>query len=934
VAGFAVAIYLAISFLIILPLLNFLPARFVQDTYGRELTSEIILFNPLKLSIEARQLALPETDGSRFAGFESAEVNLSTESLWHPGMVFDRIGIEGLYLHLRQLPDGSYNFSDLLPAEEQAADDEPDGEIPGVTVRDFAFGADDIRLTNENREQPFSTRYRELAIEVFDLSTVLEDGKPYRLDATGEEGGKLHWEGTLSIPNARSEGLLVLTDISLRTAWRFLEPWVQFELHQGSLDVSGDYTLAWGEDLDYKISDGEARIKNLDITAKEPAAIPDTGLAWQALSFSEVAVDGAEQHVSITDIRLQGLAVQGWMEDDRISLADIFAAGDEVADDPAEAGPSQQEPVSEEAAWTAEVGAVRLEQGQVDWRSPFTDPPSLQVRPIDASAEGLRWPLAGDTDLSVEVAVNAQARASIQGALALADGAGKLGYALEGLPLSWFNPNFPPELKARITDGAVQVKGEVGLAEFAPTQITADGAIKDFAGQVEGEESSITTWETVRWQVLSVDLEQRQISLQQLSIDDYSGRLHIREDGSINTQNVWQEQVGDEAEELAEDLDLDDPWKVDIPAIRVTDSQIDFMDESLPIHFRTVIGDLNGEVLGISTAPGAEAEIDMAGSVDGYAPVALVGTAAPLNTPPALDLTLTFDGVDMALLTPYSGTYAGYAIERGLLHLDLAYSLQEGQLEGNNKVVIEQLKLGDKVDSEQALDLPLELALALLTDINGVIDIALPVSGNLDNPEFDVGGIIADAFINLITKAATAPFALLANLVGAEEDLQRVNFGSGSAELNDAGRVKLDQLSSAMAQRPGITLVIMGRLHPEADYKRLREQQLASELKADGLSQEEIEAKGPDWGKAIRKRYATLPGAEEEATDVQQFKAVRDSVVVPAAAINRLLQDRSVAVKTYLVSETGLGADRAVIEQVSAEDEANQFSGVEMAIET
>ena len=127
-----------------------------------------------------------------------------------------------------------------------------------------------------------------------------------------------------------------------------------------------------------------------------------------------------------------------------------------------------------------------------------------------------------------------------------------------------------------------------------------------------------------------------------------------------------------------------------------------------------------------------KAEIDMAGSVDGYAPVALVGTAAPLNTPPALDLTLTFDGVDMALLTPYSGTYAGYAIERGLLNLDLAYSLQEGQLDGNNKVVIEQLKLGDKVDSEQALDLPLELALALLTDINGVIDIALPVSGNLD----------------------------------------------------------------------------------------------------------------------------------------------------------------------------------------------------------
>ncbi len=930
-AGIAYVIYLALSVVVLLPALNILPARYVEETYGRRLTSEIILFNPFSLALEARQVELPEKDGTPFVGLHRARVDLSLESLWKPGIVLDQIDVDQFHLHVRQLADGTLNFADLVPPESEEPEPAESGALPGVTIHDFRFQARQIRLTDERREKPFTTHFDDLLVEVRELSTILEEGKPYRIDAYSERGGELHWEGDLSVPGQYSEGTVTLANIDLHTLWRLAEPWVAFELTAGRLGLGGHYSIRWRDGFEYAVSAGNLRLSDLAVEPKEPGALPDTGVTLAALEVDGISVDGQRQHVSVDSVDIDAPGASGWQEGERISLVELFVP---PSTDAAEAAVDPDEAASG-PPWTAELAGVRVTDGRFGWRSGFTDPPALSVTPIEATVGTLRWPLEGDTALSLSLAVNEQARVTLEGALALGTGNGEIAYSLEGLPLGWFNPNFPTELKAKINDGSLAVAGRANLETFAPARIRGGGSIVNFSGGIQGEEASLTSWETVRWEELEVDVANRAVSLQRLLIDNYSGRLHIREDGTINTQKVWQEEVGEQAEELAEEMELDQTWTASVPVIRITDSELDFMDESLPIHFRTVIGDLNGEVLGISTAAGAVTEVDVQGSVDGYAPVLLSGSAEPFSQPPALDLALTFDGVDMALLTPYSGTYAGRAIERGLLHLDLEYSLAEGRLQGNNQVLIKQLKLGKKVDSDKALDLPLDLALALLTDMNGVIDLTVPVSGDLDDPQFDIGSVIAGAFVNLLTKAVTAPFALLASLVGSEEDLQRVNFASGSSALDETAQGRLAELASALSQRPGVTLVIMGRLHPEADVKKLQEQLLSAELVAAGVSQQQVDSKGPDWEKAIGERYGAIaPDDGAEATIGQQFRAVRDRITVPPAALEELLEARAVAVKTYLVNQAGLSADRAVIQQVAVDDPANQLSGVELDIDT
>ena len=922
--------YIALSVLIVMPAANFMAPRFVQENYGRELRTDIIIFNPFTLNAEVRGANLLERDGSPFASLDRAAVNLSLASALGQGLVFNEISVQGLNLHVSRIGPEEFNFSDILPDGNDESAPQPQGEMPALTIQRLSLNAERISLTDEAREEPFTTHYEGLDITVTDLSTVIAEGKPYRIEAVAESGGALHWEGTVSLPQASSQGSLAVSNLSLQTFWRFARPWLNFELRDGRAGIRGDYSISWGDSFDYNVTGGEVELATLDLQALDSGQLPDTGVTLDSLRISGIEINGAEQNLEVAAVEVDKLSISGWSEGGRVSLTELFAVQGLPESEPEANTPEQSAP------WTATVADIRLQGSDISWRSEFTEPSLMKLSPLSARAQSISWPLQGDTPLSLEFTVNRQTQLEMHGSLALANGEGTINYELDQLPLAWFNPNLPTALKAHITDGELDVSGAVTLGEFLPLVVQMNGAITSFSGTMEDSEESLTRWDAVRWEKLEVDLDKRQVYLAKLLLHDYEGRVHIAADGSINASRVWQDEVGEKADELVEELEWDQPWKVEIPEIYISESAIDFKDESLPIPFRTVIGDVNGEILNINSAPGAKAKVDIKGSVDGYAPVTLAGTAVPLDKPPALDLALKFTGVDLVLLTPYSGTYAGYAIERGLLTLALEYSLEEDRIKGKNDVVIDQLKLGEKVESDKALDLPLELALALLTDANGVIDLKVPVEGDVNDPEFALGSVIAGAFVNLVTKAVTAPFTLLANLVGAEDDLQRLAFPVGSAALTDPGTLKLEQLHQALAERPGLTLVINGSLNLGADREHLQRTILDEQLLSGGLTQKDISSRTADYVSTVEKRYEALVGANPgEASFSEKYSRVLQDISISENELQALIQARAVTVKEYLVNELGLGADRAAIEQATQlEAESQTFSGVVLGLES
>jgi uncharacterized protein DUF748 len=924
------AVYLAIFLLVITPALNILPHKYLNDTYGRELQTGWILLNPFTLSLDISDAQFSDDSGERFVSFSEASIDLSLESLWQPGWVLDTVRIRDLYVEVTRLTEDEYNFSDLIsgdvPPEEPAA--EEDATLPGVTIRDLELHSEAIVFTDAAADTAYVSRWNGLHIQVQNISTVFEEGRAFSVEVEAADGGKLQWTGEISIPLGQSTGHLTLSDLNLHKLWEYAKPWVAFELRSGRLLVETDYTVSWNDELRYGINDGRIKLTGLDIAPREPAQLTETAVSFSELDIDKIAVDSTTQNVSLNAVTLTALDVSGWMEESRISLQELFAVN----------LPAQEADADADAAappWTVALNNVQLRDSRVRWRSEFTDPEVLEIQPLEASLEQLSWPLSGDTKLSLSLSINQQAQFNVAGILALDPGNGSIDYSLEGLPLTWFNPNLPKALKATITGGNVAVEGQVALQDYAPTTITLAGRIREFSARREGAELELTGFDLLRIDGLAVDMTEHNLLLEQLTINAYTGRLHINEDGSINASKIWQEEVGEEAQQIAEDLTADKPWSFSLPTIQISDSAIDFMDESLPIQFRTVIGDLQGEVLNLSSDPQRAATVDLKGSVDGYAPVTLSGEVIPLAEPTNLDLKLVFDGVDMALLSPYSGTYAGYVIDRGLLDLDLHYSLKDDLLKGENSIRVEKLKLGEKISSDKAVDLPLELALAILTDSNGVIDMSVPVSGDVNNPGFDLSGVISGAIVNLLSKAITAPFSLLANLVNTEEDLQRITFPSGSSSLTERSQEKLNELAEALSQRPQLSLVITGRLNLETDRERLQRNKLNTVLLERGLSEEEIKARSPQWEEEIAALYSGLPdtGADTmEPTALEQYKRVEASITVSDEEMISLASARAAAVKLYLVSEVNLAPERAVVSQANLKESDNEFSGVELGI--
>jgi hypothetical protein len=274
----------------------------------------------------------------------------------------------------------------------------------------------------------------------------------------------------------------------------------------------------------------------------------------------------------------------------------------------------------------------------------------------------------------------------------------------------------------------------------------------------------------------------------------------------------------------------DDGMAIAIDAINIQDGSANYADLWIQPHFAVGIQNLNGSILGLSSNPRSRAKVELKGKVDRYAPVHIWGETNPLAATTFSDIRMSFKGVELTGVTPYSGHFAGYKIEKGKLSVDVDYKIENRKLTAAHKVVIDQLELGERVESPDAIHLPLKIAIALLKDRNGVIDIDLPITGSLDDPQFKIGPLIWKAVLNLLTKVATAPFAMLGHLFGGGEQMNYIDFHPGSAVLDASEHDKLVALVKALKEKEKLELDVPVTFSPDLDRPGLAAAHLNARL--------------------------------------------------------------------------------------------------------
>jgi outer membrane protein OmpA-like peptidoglycan-associated protein len=368
-----------------------------------------------------------------------------------------------------------------------------------------------------------------------------------------------------------------------------------------------------------------------------------------------------------------------------------------------------------------------------------------------------------------------------------------------------------------------------------------------------GSGERFLSWKMLVADGITLALSPHELAITELRFLEPGMKLVIAEDRSVNLTGVLKDGAAPGAPAPApapvtESTQAPAPYPFRIERIRLENGTLDFADLSLVLPFATRVHEVGGSIVNASSAPDVRARIELAGRVAEYGEARAEGSLIPSRPTEFLDIEARFDNVQVPALSPYSATFAGRKIAAGKLWLTLHYKIVDQQLAGENKIVLDDFQLGERVKAPGALDLPLDLAVALLKDSEGKITLAVPVTGDVDNPQFDYGKVISAAIGNAIARVVTAPFRMLGALFGkgAQEELQSIAFEAGSTRITPPQREKLDHLAHALKARPQLKLVVRGPYDPERDAERLRRERVRGQLAAAlGMKLDPGERPGP-----------------------------------------------------------------------------------------
>ncbi len=639
---------------------------------------------------------------------------------------------------------------------------------------------------------------------------------------------------------------------------------------------------------DFRLTIADAAFSLSDLALASGAQTP---FKLVQLGFTDGAVDLAARHASVGRLYAEGGQLQ--LTRDRKGQLDILgllpkfgAVGHQAATPAAPAAG---------APWIVVAKSVELSKFGAEIEDQGTGI-KVHVQDLAVKLEGAGSDLTKPVKFNAGLILREGGQLSAQGRVVPASGVLEADVRVKQLALAPLQPLLGKYVKLRIAGGSVSARGrltsDAGGAKRARLRYVGGF---DVAGLALNEEDGelFAAWKSAAADKFSVSLAPNRLEIPELRVVEPNAKLIIENDRSFNAARllVQPDTSGANIETPppvpAQAQAVDERFPVRIGRLRIQNAKLDFTDLSLRPQFGAKIYELNGVITGLSSNRDARSQIELEGRVDEFGLARIRGELNPFAPRNNTDVNVVFKNVDMVSASPYSMKFAGYKVKEGKISLDLQYKVRNGQLEGANKIVIDKLTLGERVDSPDALKLPLELAIAILTDSNGRIDLDLPVSGNMNDPQFSYGAIIWKAIGSVLTKIVTAPFRALGSLFGISgEKLEAIDFDPGSDRLLPPEREKLKQVAQLLSKRAQLKLSVPGQYSEAADGAALRARAVRMEIaKRAGIKLEAGEEPGPlDLrARAVRGALRDLYAERFGAAELDQQKKAAEAVAATPA---------------------------------------------------
>jgi uncharacterized protein DUF748 len=995
-----VVLYALAGFLLAPRLLRSALMEDIPKTLGVTPQVGEIHINPFLFRVEIRDFSLTAPGGEKLLGFGRLFVDFDLSSIWHRAYTFGNIDIDAPWVNAVVSKDGSLNLlqlrpktSDAKPAAAPAPKNEP---LPALRIGSFKVSAGSVTYDDRSRPSDFSARLAPINFELRDFTTGIEGGR-FTFTGVSKLGERIEWRGHLSAQPIESDGELHIGGLQARTIWDYVEDQVSFAVNSGSIDVDATYKFSLKDAVDLHVDVSKVAVADLSVRPKQ------SDVDWITLPrmlVSGTTVDLSKRQAHVDSLSLTGLKLTAWLEPDgslnllRLAAAPAAASPSAVAPAPKAAGtpgasaapgaavtPARGSAPAA-APWKFDLGEFVLQEASVSAEDRGTSPAAkVLLAPLSVKVAGVSLDLAKPVTVALDTRVNDTGTLKVDGTVTPQPLSADIALKLDAIELKAAQPYIAQRTSMTLLEGRLSADAKIRYGAAKPAlQFTGNVSVAALHTVDNALHDPFIDWD--RLDVTGVNFQHGpdRLDIDQVTARKLYARVIIEPDRTMNVTRVM---AGPGATVVAPVVPGGEPVAQTAPSAPVAPtsksaagkSAVDksragkvaasaaapaaapmmpmavkkillhagaanFSDLSLQPNFATGIQSIEGTVTGLSSKPNSRAKVDIHGAVDQFSPVAVTGEVNVLSAALYTDLTLSFRNMELSTFNPYSGKFAGYNITKGKLTTELHYKVDGRKLDAQHHIIVDQLEFGAKTESKDAVSLPIKLAVALLKDRNGVIDLNIPVNGTLDDPKFRLGPVIWKVFVNILEKAVTAPFALLGSLFGGGPDLQFIDFSPGVSGLDPAAQDKTRAIVKALNERPQLKIEVPIAEVDELDRPALIEAQFSAQLreaqsgksgaKNSAAAAPEFEAMDPAAKVALlTKVYSKALGGEpkypEEITGIKAkpdlaaakvgflSKALHEHIAVAAADLTALGQQRAVAIQQALLTDSQVAAERVFL---------------------
>jgi uncharacterized protein involved in outer membrane biogenesis len=908
-----------------------------------------------------RDLAAADAAGEQVLAFRQLDVVVDSLDVFGRKVDISRIGLQSPVVDLRREKDGSLNLVKLAPEMPQGSSKDTRSEPPfAFEVGEIAITDGKMTLADLGPERPFRRRLENLELRVRGLANAENkragvelgfDSIPAGDGAASSAPARVDYTGDVQLTPVKVAGKLQVLKLKLGDLFPYYEAAINAEVLDGTADVSAAFDLALENNAPTgRVTDMAATISGVHLR------LPGSRAPF-------VVVPSASLKGGEADLAARRVALSEIVVDKPAYAIERLADGTLNAAQLLKPVPSAAAPSSAAQPWVVTLRRLKLEHGSATLEDQMVKPRvKVALGDMTLTGEDLSTVEDAQAKFDFRSVVNRTGSVSLKGAMS-PQLSGTVAITASKIGLAPFNPYLAQYSTVSLASGNVSTRGALTVTGGKTVRAAFKGKldIADLALRKGKEGDDLLKWQSLSFGGIDAVSEPLRVSIAEVGLADLFARLVLDATGQLNLREVAKEtpvgaptaskppaiaeakasagakpqDVGQAGAATGQPID----W-LRVGAVRVQNGHVDFSDFFVKPNYRADLTELNGR---ISTLTFEEpADLEFTGKVNQAGTLEVRGKVNPLAANIFLDMEASARDIELPRLSPYSAKYLGYGIDRGKLSVKVKYLLEDRKLTAANSIYLDQLKLGEKVVSADAADLPVPLAISLLQDRDGVIDVNLPIEGSLDDPQFDISGIVLQVIGNIIMKAVTAPFALLGSVAGGGGDLDYLEFAPGSAKLSEASEKKLDTLGKALTDRPGLKLDVIGRADPATDREGLKQGALDravkqvkfDELRGDGKAPQSVDDVSVDpkeYPALLKRAYgdADIPGKPRNfigfAKDIpvpEMEKLILASTSASDDDLRDLAIRRAQAAKDYLTGPGKIPAERVFIvsPKISSED--------------